>query len=93
MTAKAVEPSDLKTLRMTRKAQVDRAKAMIKTQNDRIRRIKGALVDGPRTVPEIAAASGLPAPLVMQIVAGLRKYGELVEAEPQQGYYAYATVK
>ncbi len=89
MTATAADKAALKELRERRRATVDRARAAIKTQNQRIRRIKGALSDGPRTVPEIAAATGLPAPLVLQVVAGLRKYGELAESEAREGYYTY----
>jgi hypothetical protein len=57
-------------------------------------RILAILADGPRTVPEIAAALGRPTHEAMYWVMGLRRYGavrELKEATPQ-GYFRYGVV-
>lgn len=49
------------------------------------------LREGPKTVPEIAAALGRPSYEVMLWVMGLRKYGRVAETgEPtDEGYYLY----
>ena len=57
-------------------------------------RILAALVDGPHTVPEIAAAIGRPAHEAMFWVMGMRRYGyvrEIKEATPD-GYFRYFAV-
>ncbi len=59
------------------------------------RRILEQLNDGPRTVPELAAALGRPPREVMFWVMGMRKYGYLAEIkEPDDdGYYRYRAVE
>ena len=56
--------------------------------------IVGALADGPRTVPEIAAAIGADEREVVFWVMGMRKYGrlaELPEVTPE-GWYRFKAV-
>jgi hypothetical protein len=57
--------------------------------------ILAALVAGPLTVPEIAAAIGQPSGEVMVWVMGMRRYGLLTEVKEVtgDGYYRYATVQ
>ena len=59
------------------------------------RRILAALVDGPLTVPEIAAAVERPTHEVMFWVMGLRKYGWLAEIKEvtDEGYFRYQVVE
>ena len=59
------------------------------------RRILAALVDGPLTVPEIAASVERPTHEVMFWVMGLRKYGWLAEIKEvtDEGYYRYQVVE
>jgi predicted transcriptional regulator len=53
-------------------------------------RILAALADGPRTVPEIAAAIGAPENETMYWVMGMRKYGLLAELpQPDGDYYRF----
>jgi predicted Rossmann fold nucleotide-binding protein DprA/Smf involved in DNA uptake len=54
-------------------------------------RILGALKEGPRTVPEIAAAIGCPAHEVVFWVMGMRRYGWLseVKGSADDGYFRY----
>ncbi len=58
-------------------------------------RLLAALADGPLTVPELAAAVGLPAPEVMVWMNGMRKYGYVVEQRGagRMPEYRYAAVK
>ena len=54
-------------------------------------RILAALRDGPRTVPEIAAAIGAPTREVVVWVMGMRRYGWLAETKgaTDDGYFKY----
>ena len=58
-------------------------------------RLLDLLRDGPLTVPDLAAAGGLPAEEVMVWMMGMRRYGYVTaEKEPSvDGYYRYAAVR
>ena len=43
-------------------------------------------------MPELAAATGMPADEVLWYMAALKKYGEVVEAEKCGGYFRYTLV-
>ena len=57
-------------------------------------RLISLLAEGPMTVPELAAASGLPPEEVMRWLMGMRRYGRVAEEkEPtDDGYFRYAAV-
>lgn len=57
-------------------------------------RLLALLAEEPKTVPELAAAAGLPSDEVMAWVMGMRRYGHVsVEKEPtEEGYYRYRAV-
>jgi hypothetical protein len=57
--------------------------------------ILAALADGPRTVPELAAALGSPEEEVLFWVMGMRKYGLLAELPEvtADGYYRFQAVE
>ena len=54
-------------------------------------RVLAAVADGPKTIPEIAAALGAPAPEVTLWVMALRRYGALEELPKPKAddYYRY----
>lgn len=54
--------------------------------------IRQALAQGPGTVPTLAARSGLAPRQTLQIVACLRKYGEISETGLEGDYPVYAPV-
>jgi DNA-binding IclR family transcriptional regulator len=56
------------------------------------RPILEALAAGPLTVPELADALARPATEVLYWVMGMRRYGLLVEAGEDDGYFRYARV-
>ncbi len=58
-------------------------------------RLLELLQDGPLTVPELAAAGGLPEDEVMVWTMGLRKYGYVAEEKGAsgEGYFRYAAVR
>jgi predicted transcriptional regulator len=55
--------------------------------------IAGSLQDGPKTAPEIATATGVPTDQVFWHLMAMRKYGEVVEDEPDGAYFRYALQK
>jgi hypothetical protein len=57
-------------------------------------RILEALDDGPRTVPEIAAAIDCPTHEVVFWVMGMRRYGYLreVKGATDDGYFRYEAI-
>ena len=79
----------LKQLRIQRKATIERARAMIKSQNQRIAAIKSQIKDEPRTVPQIAAALGINTADVLVTISALRKYGEVLEDVKDGDYFKY----
>lgn len=60
-----------------------------KEQRDYAKAISAALEKGPRTVPEIAQASGLPSHKILWHVMAMKKYGKIAEADRAGDYYRY----
>ena len=81
----------LKALREERREYIDRAKQRVKANNAAITKIKKCLAEGPATVPELAAASGLPTHEALWFVSALKKYGQVVEGAKDRGesYFPY----
>jgi len=53
------------------------------------KQITKVLLEGPKTVPDLAAASGFPAHEVFWHLMAMKKYGEIVEGEERDGYFEY----
>ena len=79
----------LKRLREARGPTVDAAVAAHQLHLADRRKVRAALARGPATVPELAAACGVPSRTVLWHVAAMRKYGELVEDEQAGDYFRY----
>lgn len=79
----------LKKLKAARKDQIAAATARMKEQRQAVKAIKKHLLGSELTVPEIAAATGLPVSEVLWYVASLKKYGEILEGAKAGGYYRY----
>jgi len=79
----------LKKLKAARKEQIAAATARMKEQRQAVKAIKERLDGAELTVPEIAAATGLPGSEVLWYVATLKKYGEILEGPKDGGYYRY----
>jgi hypothetical protein len=52
--------------------------------------LRAALEAGPRTVPQLAEACALPAPVVMWHLMAMRRYGKVVDGPEQNGYLLYS---
>jgi len=79
----------LKKLKAARKDQIAATTAKMKEQRQAVKAIKAQLAAAELTVPEIAAATGMPASEVLWYVASLKKYGEILEGPKDSGYYRY----
>jgi predicted Rossmann fold nucleotide-binding protein DprA/Smf involved in DNA uptake len=79
----------LKALKAARKAQITAATGRMKEQRRALKAIKQQLNEAELTVPELAAATGLPASEVLFYVASLKKYGEVLEGAKAGSYYRY----
>ncbi len=64
-------------------------KARIQEQNKIQKGIKDALKNGPKTVPEIARASGIESHKVLWNLMAMKKYGIVVEGEMKGDYHVY----
>jgi predicted Rossmann fold nucleotide-binding protein DprA/Smf involved in DNA uptake len=83
----------LKQLRDEHRDTVERVQARLKEQKDLRRKIAQAMGDEPKTVPEIAATSGLPADQVLWHLIALKKYNLVIETGQSDDYYLYQQVK
>jgi predicted Rossmann fold nucleotide-binding protein DprA/Smf involved in DNA uptake len=79
----------LKKLKAARKEQIAATTGRVKEQRKAVKAIKARLEGAELTVPEIAAATGLPVSEVLWYVATLKKYGEILEGPKAGGYYRY----
>jgi predicted Rossmann fold nucleotide-binding protein DprA/Smf involved in DNA uptake len=80
---------ELKQLKAARKEQIVAATSRMKEQRRAVKALKEHLEGAKLTVPELAAATGLPAAEVLWYVASLKKYGEVLEGPKDGGYYRY----
>lgn len=69
----------LKQLREKHAATVTRTQALLKEQKRVQQEICKVMRDAPKSVPEVAAAIGMPANEVLWYVASFKKYGLVVE--------------
>ncbi|MBC8419248.1 MAG: winged helix-turn-helix domain-containing protein [Desulfobacterales bacterium] len=79
----------MKTLRKAREHSIKRASAKLKEQNRIVKAIRERLRDQPATVPEIAAATGVPSSEIMWYVATMKKFGDILEADQDGSYFKY----
>jgi hypothetical protein len=79
----------LKRLRAERASIVKVANERNQRRRAARRKIRAELSTGPKTVPGLAAACDLPTSDVLWHIAGMRKYGELVEDVQDGDYFKY----
>lgn len=70
----------LKQLRTEHAESVERTQALLKEQKHLQQELCAFFREKPRTVPEAAQATGIPADKVLWFVAVMKKYGIVVEA-------------
>jgi len=86
---KAEKKEAMKRLRESRKQIIRATSARVKENRRAIKAIKEQLQDEARTVPEIAASTGLASAEVLWFIATLKKYGEILEGDKDGGYFRY----
>ena len=82
----------LKKLKAARSGQIAAATARMKVQRRALKAIKACLAGAELTVPEIAAATGLPVSEALWYLATMKKYGEILEGPKAGSYYRYRLV-
>jgi predicted transcriptional regulator len=83
----------LKHLREEHKETIAHTQALLKEQQAIRRQISQVMRDVPKTVPEIAEATGLPADQVLWHVTAMKKYDFAVETGMDGEYYQYQLVQ
>ena len=83
----------LKAQRDQHQDTVERTRELLKTQKAVRRQICQQLRNGPKTVPEIADATGLPSHDVLWHVTAMKKYDLVAEVGQCGEYYQYAMAK
>lgn len=83
----------LKSLRTQHPEGVGRAQEMLKEHKRIQQRICQVIRSDAHSVPEIAAATGLPGREVLWHVTALKKYGEVQETGMCGSYYLYQMAK
>ena len=89
MEQKPPQKEALQKLRQARKPTIAAATARMKAQKKAIAAIKAELQQGDYTVPELAAATGLPSDVVLWYLASMKKYGEVAEGLQEGSYFRY----
>jgi predicted transcriptional regulator len=83
----------LKQLREAHAETVKRTQALLREQKQIQKEICQAIRDAAKTVPEVAAAIGMPAHEVLWHIAALKKYGIAIEAGMRDDYVLYQLAK
>lgn len=81
--------ADLKAFRERLGGVSEEKKAWVRQQNEELKAIRKALKEGPKTIPAVAAATGLRSDRVMWYVMALKRYGEVVEEGLEGHYFLY----
>lgn len=80
----------LKELRSQHADTIERTREHLKAQKAVRRQICQVMRSGPKTVPEIAQATDLPAHEVLWEVTAMKKYDLVIEVGQCGEYYQYA---
>jgi len=87
-----MDKQEMKALRLSRKAYIDRARHLIKENNQILKAIREQIATEPKTVPQIAQALQMDTARVLLFVSGLKKYGEVIEDAQDGDYFKYGLV-
>ena len=100
MTTNAKEKAQKRTkqlveLRKSRSEQVKVAQTILKEQQTVRKRILQAMRGEPKSIPQLAEATEIPAHDVLWYVASMKKYGVIVETgmDEDYEYYLYQLTK
>lgn len=82
-------------MRKEHRVTVQKAQELLKAQQSARKVLERALMEGPRSVPQLAQAVNMPAHEVLWHVTAMKKYGIVAEAgiDESGDYYLYRLVK
>ena len=83
----------LKQLREAHPATFANTQLLLKSQQRIQQEIRKSIKEQPQTVPQIAAAAGIPSHEALFFLAALKKYGLVVEDGMQEDYPLYRGVE
>ncbi|HEX2988214.1 MAG TPA: winged helix-turn-helix domain-containing protein [Chloroflexota bacterium] len=92
MSGKVASAEALKRLREQRAGALPELQARLKDQIKVTNEITRLLKEGPRTVPALAEATGMPTQTVFWQLMALKKYGRVAEGEQDGDYFEYRLV-
>lgn len=92
MSGKVTSAGVLKRLREQQAGELPALQARLKEQIRLTNEITRLLKDGPRTVPALAEAAGMPTQTVFWQLMALKKYGKIAEGEQDGDYFEYRLV-
>jgi hypothetical protein len=89
-SSESVKPKrPIEVLRERRGGMSNELKAYVSNQQKVYKALRAALKAGPRTVPQLAAECGIPAPEVMWHLMAMRRYGQVLDGPEENGYLRY----
>ena len=83
----------LKKLMETHAESVKRTQMLLKEQKSIRQQICQVMRDAPKTIPEVAESTGLPAHVVLWHITAMKKYDLAREVSPCGEYFSYEIVK
>lgn len=85
----------LADLRKERREKVERVQAYLKEQQAVRKTLSRVLQGEPRSIPDIAAATGIPPQDVLWHITAMKKYGDVIEdgMDDDFAYYLYRLAK
>jgi predicted Rossmann fold nucleotide-binding protein DprA/Smf involved in DNA uptake len=83
----------LKDLRQARKKTIDSVRERVKETRVIRKNLSEALSQGPKTVPELTQATGIPSQHVLWHLTSMKKYGKVAEGDPSGDYFQYVLLK
>ena len=93
MVSNDKKKDSLKALHEQKKSTIERVAAHIKEQNRIRREINKSLKQGPKTVPAVAEATGIPSSTIFWHIIAMKKYGKVAEAEQEDDYPTYRLIE
>ncbi|MFN2138697.1 MAG: hypothetical protein ACK2UK_22265 [Candidatus Promineifilaceae bacterium] len=82
----------LKKLREEHKDSVARTQTLLKEQKGLRQQICRHMREEPRTIPDLAGLTGIPAPDILWHVTAMKKYGQVEEVGMCGEYYLYKNI-
>ena len=85
----------LAAMRTQHSEEFKHAQALLKEQQAARKSLQRAMLGGPKSVPQLAESTGIPAHVVLWHIAAMKKYGLVVEASLDEDgdYYLYELSK